>query len=213
MNPEDETKERPRSEQSRQDIVDAAHKLFVSQGYHGTSMRQIAAGAGLALGGLYNHFDSKDAIFREVINQYHPYREIIPIIAEAASGPVDAFIHEAFLRTIKVIEDRPDFLNLMFIEIVEFNGEHLSELFQIISPQATPIIERLMMNDPENLRRIPPFMLIRIFVSILIGYFVTDRVFGQFAPIETRQGALDTYVNVLLHGILNHPSSRQQEAG
>ncbi len=53
-----------RGEQTRGEIIRAAHKLFVQQGYHGTSMRQIAKQAGIALGGLYNHFDSKQEVFQ-----------------------------------------------------------------------------------------------------------------------------------------------------
>lgn len=35
---------------------------FVEQGYHGTSVRQVAAGAGLSVPGLYHHFPSKQAL-------------------------------------------------------------------------------------------------------------------------------------------------------
>ena len=37
-----------RGEKTRQRILDAALELFCRQGYHGTSMRQIATRAGLA---------------------------------------------------------------------------------------------------------------------------------------------------------------------
>ncbi|CCQ17455.1 putative TetR family transcriptional regulator [Rhodococcus sp. AW25M09] len=40
----------------------AALSMFVEQGYHGTSVRQIAAGAGLSVPGLYHHFPSKQAL-------------------------------------------------------------------------------------------------------------------------------------------------------
>ena len=50
-----------RGERTRAEIIQAAHDLFIQQGYHGTSMRQIAGQAGIALGGLYNHFESKEA--------------------------------------------------------------------------------------------------------------------------------------------------------
>ena len=36
-------------ETTQQKIIRAAHDLFVQQGYHGTSMRQIAAQADIAL--------------------------------------------------------------------------------------------------------------------------------------------------------------------
>ncbi|MDV6264405.1 TetR/AcrR family transcriptional regulator [Rhodococcoides yunnanense] len=40
----------------------SALRMFVEQGYHGTSVRQIAAGAGLSVPGLYHHFPSKQAL-------------------------------------------------------------------------------------------------------------------------------------------------------
>ncbi|MBY4128370.1 TetR/AcrR family transcriptional regulator [Rhodococcus fascians] len=40
----------------------SALTMFVVQGYHGTSVRQIAAGAGLSVPGLYHHFPSKQAL-------------------------------------------------------------------------------------------------------------------------------------------------------
>ena len=49
-----------RGETTRQEIINAAHDLFTQQGFHGTSMRQIAKQAGMALGSLYNHFLSAD---------------------------------------------------------------------------------------------------------------------------------------------------------
>ena len=48
-----------KGETTRLAIEDAAVNLFMEHGYHATSMRQIAERAGLALGGIYNHFSSK----------------------------------------------------------------------------------------------------------------------------------------------------------
>jgi AcrR family transcriptional regulator len=58
----------------------------MEQGYHATSMRQIADRAGLALGGIYNHFKSKDEIFEAIIVDKHPYKKILPIILERRGG-------------------------------------------------------------------------------------------------------------------------------
>ena len=44
-------------------ILDAAYSLFMEQGYHGTSMRQIVERAGVTTGGVYNHFASKEEIW------------------------------------------------------------------------------------------------------------------------------------------------------
>jgi len=49
-------------------VLDAAAELFVTQGYAGTTLRQIAAAAGIKAGSVYHHFDSKEALFVAVLN-------------------------------------------------------------------------------------------------------------------------------------------------
>ena len=49
-------------EHTRQQILDTALRLFRDNGFDGTSMREIAAAAGLSLGAAYYHFDSKEAL-------------------------------------------------------------------------------------------------------------------------------------------------------
>ena len=57
------------SEQTgRRRVLDAAAEQFVSQGYAGTTLRQIAAAAGIKAGSIYHHFDSKEALFVAVLN-------------------------------------------------------------------------------------------------------------------------------------------------
>ncbi len=41
-----------KGELTRASILEGAYQLFLQQGYHGTSMRQIAEEAGIALGGI-----------------------------------------------------------------------------------------------------------------------------------------------------------------
>jgi AcrR family transcriptional regulator len=43
-------------------ILDAALMTFIEHGYHGTTIRQLAAAAGLSVPGLYHHHTSKQAL-------------------------------------------------------------------------------------------------------------------------------------------------------
>src|SRR5580692_4688742 len=51
-----------RAEDTRRKIYEAAMELFREKGFEPTTMRDIAAKAGVALGGAYYYFSSKDAI-------------------------------------------------------------------------------------------------------------------------------------------------------
>jgi AcrR family transcriptional regulator len=51
---------------ARQRVLDAAVDLFAQQGYDGTSVTQVITRAGVAKGGFYHHFVSKEALLYEV---------------------------------------------------------------------------------------------------------------------------------------------------
>jgi len=201
-----------RGERTRSEIIQAAHDLFIQQGYHGTSIRQIASQAGVALGGLYNHFKSKEQVFKAVFIEYHPYREILPLIEDAQEKDIEQFLRASIYRMIRAMQQRPDFMNLMFIEIVEFKSTHIQELFDLIMPQAMRLIGTVMKAHQAQLRPIPPFMLMRIFIGLFFAYYLTEIVIANHAPEEFRLGAEDHFVDLVLHGILAQAAPGSMEA-
>lgn len=58
---------RPRRRISRDEIRSAAVSRFEALGYHGTSMRDIAAEAGVNVASIYNHYESKQGLLREIM--------------------------------------------------------------------------------------------------------------------------------------------------
>lgn len=51
-------------------ILDIAARLFARGGYSATTVRDIADEAGILSGSLYHHFSSKEAIIREILEDY-----------------------------------------------------------------------------------------------------------------------------------------------
>jgi AcrR family transcriptional regulator len=191
-----------RREHSRTTILQAAHDLFIQQGYHGTSMRQIAQAAHMALGGLYNHFDSKEKVFEAVFLAFHPYHEVLPLIAEATGTNLEQLVQDAIRRMAQVVDGRPDFMNLMFIELVEFKSAHARQLFSYLFPQGMQILQQLVDSYPEQMRSIPAPMVVRTFLGLFFGYYLTDTVLAPTAPPAFRQDAMQYFVDIYLHGIL-----------
>ncbi|WP_028922448.1 TetR/AcrR family transcriptional regulator [Pseudonocardia acaciae] len=74
---------RPRkSERTREQIVSAALRLFREQGYQGTTMRAVAASAGVSVGNAYYYFSSKEELVQGFYDQ---------LVAEQAAGCAEAF--------------------------------------------------------------------------------------------------------------------------
>ncbi len=186
---------------SRTDILESAYSLFLCQGYHGTSMRQIARQAGIALGGIYNHFPNKEAIFTAVLDVYHPYQTILPALAQSPARSLETFLHQAAGQIEAALNERPEFMNLMLIELTEFDGRHLSDLYSRIAPQIYQVVQRFT-EAPERLRPIPVPVMVRAFIGLLLSYALTEKTFGKHLPDAFGENFLENLVDVFLHGIL-----------
>jgi AcrR family transcriptional regulator len=76
-----------KSDLTRARILDAAIGLFRRQGFESTTMREIAAEAGVAIGAAYYYFESKNAI---VLAFYDRSRqEMAPLLEEALATSRD----------------------------------------------------------------------------------------------------------------------------
>jgi len=54
-------------EEKRLQIIRAACRLFAEKGYHSATMPDIARSLGMSVGNLYNYFESKEELAREVM--------------------------------------------------------------------------------------------------------------------------------------------------
>ena len=196
-----------KGEVTRSAIEDAAIELFLQQGYHATSMRQIAEKTGLALGGIYNHFSSKDEIFEGIIIDKHPYKQILPAILVAQGETVEEFFKNAFRIFVSELGGRPEYLNLMFIELVEFKGKHGALMLREIAPKVLPVIEQVI-KVRKGLRVTNPALLMRSFVGMIISYLISEMMISNSIISKLMPKNIeDAYVDIYLHGILKPPES------
>jgi AcrR family transcriptional regulator len=191
-----------KGEATRLTIEDAAVELFIEHGYHATSIRQIAERAGLALGGIYNHFSSKEEIFEAIILDKHPYKKVLPLILEAQAEDMEAFLQNAVRITLKELGSEPMYIKLMFIEFVEFNGRHGASMLAEIAPKVLPVFER-MIKGRKDLRVTNPPLLMRSFFGMIISYFITEMIISKsvIAKLMPKDTAA-AYADIYLHGVL-----------
>jgi len=76
-----------RTEQTRAAIVAAAHDAFVTRGYRATSLRDIAAAAGISHPGLLRHFATKDELLAAVVDLFERDNETELLERMAAEDP------------------------------------------------------------------------------------------------------------------------------
>jgi AcrR family transcriptional regulator len=196
-----------KGDQTRAALVETAFELFSRQGYHGTTIRQIAKGMGLTPGSLYNHFAGKDEIFLTVVEAYHPLNKIAPLLAETEGDDVAQYIQIAASEFAVALNEHPDLLNLAFVELVELEGRHLPALLESFQPQLMAFVQRLAASQ-EQLRPISVYAAFRSFLGLLFSYELTGRMLrSAMGPGATSLGVLDDFIDIYLRGILRAETS------
>lgn len=187
---------------TRMAIEEAAFSLFIQQGFHATSMREIADKAGLALGGIYNHFSSKDEIFAAIVLDNSPYKQIVPLIVAMEAETAEELFHNAAQIIVSELGKRPDFLKLMFIEVVEFNGKHINLLITEVAPRLLPVFEKVI-KVRKSLRHSHPAILLRSFLGLLFSYYITGIILqGTVVAKIMPRDSFEQIVDIYLHGVI-----------
>lgn len=175
-------KQAARSERSRTQILAAALRLFSSQGYRGTNMREIAEAAGVSTGNVYHQFEDKQAIFQTLLDEYatiiasptYPFNKAI------ADGlfPNDLFrLGEAIRESLA--QTRAHVL-LTYVDVLEFDGKHLRRFYDDSTARfeaylKTPAGQAMASQLREG---VTPLSALQVGTRILYNYFITEVLFG-----------------------------------
>jgi AcrR family transcriptional regulator len=205
-----ETTALTKGELTRQAILDAAERLILSQGYHGTSMRQIASEAGIAVGGIYNHFAGKEAIFAALLGRHQPYSDIVTGLANLSEENATELVAGAARLVIDELKKDPVFIRLAFIDLQEFEGDTLFQFATQMIQAMLAFVGRLVASG--QLRQdIPLPVLVRSFAG-LVGFYVLSEIiaFGGDSSrlelpfdggIDWVGGIVDVYLNGARRGV------------
>lgn len=98
----------------REEILDAARRVFAARGFRGTTIADIAEDAGIALGTIYLYFSSKEEVFGAL------QQRLMRLIADAAAPPRGYRTWEAAIRNrignvFEVCERNSDLVRLAFL--------------------------------------------------------------------------------------------------
>jgi AcrR family transcriptional regulator len=200
-------KQAARSERSRSQILAAALKLFSSQGYRATNMREIAETAGVSTGNVYHQFADKEAIFRTLLDDYAAIvaRPDYPFNKALAEGlfPKDLKgLGESVRQSL--VETRPYAL-LMYVDVLEFDGRHLQRFYDdsaarfeayLRTPEGQALSGQLRPG-------VQPLAALQISSRFLFNYFMTEVLFGVTNNFgRETPTVMDELATVLMHGFL-----------
>ena len=172
---------RRKGERTAERILDAAEALFAEHGYAGTTLRDVARAADLRIPSLYNHFESKEALYSAVLE-----RGVGPVLAvlsafmnEGTAGYRDA---SRVVRGVMALLARDPQLPRLVLHETISGGQRLTP---VLREWIAPIFAKsneMAKAGPAAQRwgseRIP--LLVLAMYHIVVGYFAIAPLYAEF---------------------------------
>jgi len=191
-------------------ILQAASDLFTTQGFHGTSTREIAAKAGVSLGNIYNYFGNKEELFVSLLEarEEEYFRPDQPLIKALSSTAFPDNIEQLGFASRETVEKFSAYILLIYVDVVEFKARHVAKLFAnmragyaaaLKSAEAKPHHKPRSKVAPD----IDPVAALMMVTWNYYNYFVMEKLFkvkGHYGLGDTE--AVKLFARIFKKGIL-----------
>ena len=157
---------RPGAPDTRAEVLAAARTSFAEKGFRGTTIRAVAAAAGVDPALVHHYFGSKDDLFLAALEMPVDPRELLaPVVALGPDGA-----GERLLRTFLSVWDEPEIQVRLLAVVRSVLGDDEGRLLKdgFIPVVVGPVLAQLVKDRPEV--RIP------LVASQVIGLIVTRYV-------------------------------------
>lgn len=191
-----------RAETRREEILDAAQRVFTTKGYAQTGIADIAAELGIGHGTIYRYFANKRDVAVQVLD-----RAILEILAPLADeDPLAssslpeyrAQTERIMRRMFATLEERPETYALLHVESLAIDPEATHRSFEAFSAGTEAFLRNGV--DKGFLRADLDF---EITAQALVGLIFegTRRAVAESAPRDLWQRWIDAGVALMFEGV------------
>jgi AcrR family transcriptional regulator len=128
----------------REQIVEAATRVFAEKGFPRATTREVARGAGISEGTIYNYFEDKDALLMAILDKLNETERRAEDFEEGMATDFRRFLKEYLRRRMSLIWENREVFRVVLSEML-VNAE-LRELY------LRRVVEPTMRIAEENFR-------------------------------------------------------------
>lgn len=189
-------------EARRNQILDAATTVFATQGFHPTTIKDIAKYAGIADGTIYNYFQNKSALLIGIFE-----RMKASILGQAPLPEINQLTLPIFIKTflthpLKTLEDDHFALFRVIVSEMMVNNELRDLYYQHILEPTLQIAEGYLQGWSDQHQT--PLMNISLTVRAISGMvmgIIIENILGD-KPLNAQWESLpDFLTNLLINGL------------
>ncbi|WP_375479503.1 TetR/AcrR family transcriptional regulator [uncultured Nostoc sp.] len=193
----------PSEVQTRTRILQAAQRLFASQGFDGTTTRDLAQTAGIAEGTLFRHFPNKKAILVEVATS--GWVEILTdLLTELSEMGSYKAVAQVMRRRMWNFQKNADLMRVCFME-VQFHPDLRDRIQLEVITKMTDVGEAFFQTamDKGIYRQGNAKLVAKVFLGMFaIAGFSNNTLIEPDASPQQMQEMAEGLADIFLNGVL-----------
>jgi TetR/AcrR family transcriptional regulator, transcriptional repressor of aconitase len=179
----------------RDEILSAARRCFLRDGFHATSMQDLFAEAGLSSGAVYRYFASKDDVITAIAEEN--MRDVVTMIHDMASSQPDRPVGTVLADIFSMVQANDAQDGLAGLALLTWSetlrnpvlADRFADLFAQMRADLTEVVRENQ--RAGNLpRQVPAESLATVLISIVPGYILQLATLGS-AAVKEAQAAVE----------------------
>jgi AcrR family transcriptional regulator len=163
----------------RTDILSAAKQVFAERGYHATTIADIARQAGLSYGSIYWYYESKEALFHELMSaEAAALREHIneAVLATPGDGSPAAPFEAAVRATLEFYEADRALVKLLFRDAFALGSAFEQHLYSIHASFVEDAERLVVLAQQKGVMIDGPSKMMAFAITALVGQLAHRRL-------------------------------------
>ena len=192
-------------EDRREQIMEAALRVFAKKGFTGASNKDIAKEAGITPGLIYHYFESKEALLKAIYEDLSPSNIIRSIPDQILALPPEQFLRFVVKHMLTGVEDGK-FMPLLQIYLPEaIYHPELAPFMTAIIAQGSQFMEGYLAAKMESgeLCKADPALVTELMMGSVMNMALRRQVLHDPLTLKYSQDQIvEGVVSLALHGIL-----------
>ncbi|WP_393072943.1 TetR/AcrR family transcriptional regulator [Streptomyces sp. LN704] len=178
----------------RAQILDAARRCFLRDGFHSTSMQDLFAESGLSAGAVYRHFASKNEMITAIVEEN--MRDVLALVNSVARNRPSSSIGDLIADVLDIVKTKTAEENIAGLSVLAWSeslrNPSLAKQFDDLMTQMRSALTDVIRENQQSgslTRAVSPEAIAATLMCVLPGY-ILQLTMGDSQSLEGVPDAL-----------------------
>lgn len=192
-------------EDRREQILDAAMRVFAQKGFERATNKDIAEAAEITPGLIYHYFKSKEDLLKAIFEEHSPLRLMHSLPQDVPDLPAETMLQQIAYQVLEIVEST-QYVHLARIFLAEalYNPSIASMGYAAMS-EVMGFLENYLASrmDSGELRRADPSLMVQLFGGSLMALVIRRQLMRDPIALQyTHKQIVEGAVGLTLQGLL-----------